>query len=639
YRVTLRAGFPLLLGVVAAGSPQRALAAPPDAHFDVTDAASVLYNFDNRDTRRGQVGTVANDHFGLLYNRLNLQVTSGKLTLMLRADSAWFYASRSPEEIADELASLESPSVAGTDYRLRKLTEAGIELSNRFINWTYPAKYAVTWGSPDFEVTLGDSYAQLGRGLVLSLRKLDELASDNTVRGARIAARFKTGDLRMKLTALGGSLNPLRLDEASGRYLGVQSNVTPGFVALTEAGMPRAIGTAFTPLAGGCEQSGTCSFAPDRLLAAQVELAFPKATLSTQGSLVAREPALTQDTSRSASSILTVSQSLELPSFAQHGSAYFEGAFQRLDGAASAPDAGYALYGSVSWIEPRFSLVAEGKHYRRFFPLSANVSASRAREFALLAYSAPPTTEEIWNDTQFGGLNTCVSGGRLKAEVHATRAYSVFTWLGHYRSFGESVSNDACDTRSENENRIWDAAAGVNANLRTRPARYQIWMGTRFDDTTRTLSSPNGATEVFYRELYLRYSVSEPLGGPFTLELQGFHRRRRETVGGPSDRWFEGQHSTAIDWGERLSAAIGVEYDSRPGVPLGYVNAMLSYRPTSAWSFALFAGQRRGALRCVGGVCRVYPAFEGVRLDATFRYGAFSAATMSRSRDSLEPVV
>jgi hypothetical protein len=114
--------------------------------------------------------------------------------------------------------------------------------------------------------------------------------------------------------------------------------------------------------------------------------------------------------------------------------------------------------------------------------------------------------------------------------------------------------------------------------------------------------------------------VSQPLAGPFTLELQGLHRRRRESVGGPSDRWFEGQHSTAIDWGEHLSAAIGVEYDSRPGTPLGYVNAMLSYRPSSALSFALFAGQRRGALRCVGGVCRVYPAFEGVRLDATLRY-------------------
>ncbi|MFZ5893762.1 MAG: hypothetical protein ACOY0T_22055 [Myxococcota bacterium] len=599
-------------------------AEPPSARVEITNAASGLYNFDNRDTRRGQVGSVANDHFGLFYNRFNLQVASGKLTLMLRADSAWFYTSRTPERIADTLAEREPDGVTQqSDYRLRKLTEAGIELSNRFINWTYPAKYALSWGTPDFEVAVGDSYAQLGRGLVLSLRKLDELASDTTVRGARIGARIKHGDVRLKLSLLGGSLNPLRIDEASGRYLGVHNDVTPGFVNITEAAMPRAIGTDFVSLASTCARSGTCSFAPDRLVAGQIEIGIPKASFSTQASLVAREAALTQDTSRNANSIFTASQAVDLPRVFGHAAGYLEAAVQKLSTPSEhgvSPDPGYALYANTGWNDSRFSLNFEGKHYRRFFPLRANVSASRAREFALLSYSAPPTTEEIWNDTQFGGYNTCVSGGRLKGEAHATRTFTLFGWLGHYRSYAESVSNDACDTSVKNENRIWDSAVGVDAHLRTRPSRYRIWLGTRFDDSARELSGPTGPTDVFYRELYLRYSLTEPLGGRFTLELQGFHRRRRESVGGPSDRWMEGQHSTAIDWGERLSAAIGIEYDSKPGTPLGYVNAMLSYRPSSAVSFTLFAGQRRGALRCVGGICRVYPAFEGVRLDAVIRY-------------------
>ncbi|MGC4089688.1 MAG: hypothetical protein QM756_17730 [Polyangiaceae bacterium] len=595
-------------------------AAEPDARVELTDAASALYNFDNRDTRRGQVGSVANDHFGLLYNRLNLQAASGKFTLSLRGDSAWFFASPSPADIADELGRREPGQ--SEDYRLRKLTEAGLELSNRFINWSYPAKYSLTWGTPDLELTLGDSYAQLGRGIVLSARKLDELASDTTVRGARAQARFRRGELRLKLTLLGGSLNPLRIDEASGRYLGVQGDVTRGFLRATEAFMPRAIATDFAPLGPDCLHSSTCSFAPDHVVAGQIELSVPKAIFATQASLLGREAALTEDTSRKASSILTASQSVDVPRLFEHGSGYFEAALQKLSGSTenSLPDLGYALYGAVNWIEPRFSLTAEGKHYRRLFPLSANVSASRAREFALLAYSAPPTTEELWSDSQFGRFNTCVSGGRLKGEAHATRSHSVFAWLGHYRSYSESTGNDSCDTSPSFENRIWDGAVGVNAHPLSRPARYQVLLGSRFDDAGRSLSGVTGPTEVFYRELYVRYALSEPLGGPFTLELQGFHRRRRESVGGPSDRWFEGQHSTALDIGEHLSAAIGVEYDTRPGTPLGYVNAMLSYRPSSALSFSLFAGQRRGALRCVGGVCRVYPAFEGVRLDATLRY-------------------
>jgi len=126
-------------------------------------------------------------------------------------------------------------------YFRAKVDEAGRELSNRYINWIYPAKYFAGWSTRDIEVTVGDVYAEFGHGIVLSMRKRDELASDDTIRGGRATGRLKAGDVTLGLTLVGGSANPLRIDEASGRYLGVHSSVTPGFVALTEAGMP-AIG-------------------------------------------------------------------------------------------------------------------------------------------------------------------------------------------------------------------------------------------------------------------------------------------------------------------------------------------------------------------------------------------------------------
>jgi hypothetical protein len=612
-------------------APTPAPAAAPDARandsalVEVTDASSVLYNLDNRDTRPGQVSSVANDDWGMFYNRLNFQVTSGRLTVSLRADNAWFFTGPSPASIAGELdrrASFSDPAQRDAFYR-DKVNEAGIELSNRYINWLYPAKYTVSYGTPDLELALGDSYAQLGRGLVLSLRKLDELASDTTVRGARAGARLRAGAARIKLTLLGGSLNPLRIDEASGRYLGVDPSVTPGFLAITEAGMPRAISTDFVPSSGDCARFGTCSYAPDRVVAGQIELSLPDVTFGTQASVLIRSAALAPDAVRSADRITTASQSFDLPMLGKHGSLYLETALQKLshDGAnePSLP-LGYAIYGTASWVEPRFSLLLEGKHYRGFFPLAANVSTARAREFSLLQYSAPPTTEELWNDTELGNFNTCVSGGRVKGEAHVSRAHSVFAWVGHYRTFSESASDAECDTQASRENRIWDLAVGIDARPAHRRARYDITSGTRFDDSERELTGPDGATHAFYRELFLRYDVSEPLGEKFSLELQGVHRRRRETVGGPAEAWLEGQHSTAIDWGQRLSVALGVEYDSRPDVPHGYLNAMLAFRPSNSVSLSLFAGQRRGSLRCVGGVCRIYPPFEGLRLDATLRY-------------------
>jgi hypothetical protein len=37
-------------------------------------------------------------------------------------------------------------------------------------------------------------------------------------------------------------------------------------------------------------------------------------------------------------------------------------------------------------------------------------------------------------------------------------------------------------------------------------------------------------------------------------------------------------------------------------------------------SVQLFFGQRRGGIRCVSGVCRNFPAFEGGRLDVVSRF-------------------
>lgn len=99
-------------------------------------------------------------------------------------------------------------SLAPPDYFGQRFYEAGGELSNRYINWTYPAKYYVGYTSRDVELTLGDFYAQFGRGLVLSVRKLDELSSDITIRGARATSHLDVDDAKLKLTLLGGEMNP-----------------------------------------------------------------------------------------------------------------------------------------------------------------------------------------------------------------------------------------------------------------------------------------------------------------------------------------------------------------------------------------------------------------------------------------------
>ncbi len=589
--------------------------------LDITNATSVVYNVDNRDSKPNQVNTRANDDWGVWYNRLNVQGSWGKWTAGVRLDNAWFYRSPFPEQIALDLTEERGNPPGGiprpTFFR-QKFQEAGAELSNRYINWLYPAKYYVGYTTRDVELQLGDSYAQLGRGLVLSVRKSDELASDSTVRGARVTGRVRAGKTRLRMTALAGAMNPLRIDEASGRYIGVDSSVTSGELAVAEAGMPRAVETDFLPQVP--------TYAPDRMIAGQFEVAPKGFKLGTQGSMLIRQDPLNPDVVRQADRILTASQSVEIPDIDSHGDAYLEVAYQSLKD--SDPDAGqsrelidpgYAIYGAVSVIELPFSLLIEGKHYRRFFPLRANVDLSRSREFSGVQYSAPPTTGAFWIDTEFEGFNTCVTGGRAKSDVHVGKDESLFAWVGHYYTWAESVSNDGCEISDENLNRVWDLAAGAEITSQKRKSRANVTLGGRIDETDRLIDDGFGQTHVFYQETYARYDIIRHLSGPYSLQLQGWHRRRRQSFGGADEPWFEGQHLTGLDIAPYFSAALGVEYDTNPQTPDTYFNAQVTYKFTSASSVSLFAGQRRGALRCVAGVCRVFPPFEGGRLDATFR--------------------
>ena len=594
--------------------------------FDVTESSTVSYNADNRDTRANQVPTRANDNWGLWYNRANVLANGGAWQVGLRIDNAWFFRYPNPTQIGLDLVSSRpaTPGAASApDYFRQKVNEAGVELSNRYIDWLYPAKYYATYSSPALEVVLGDGYVQFGRGLVLSLRKLDELASDTTLRGARITGRVKSGSPALRATAVAGTLNPLRIDPASGRYLGVDASVTPGLVGVLEAGMPRAVSSDFAPNTGNCATFATCSYAPDRIFGGQLQVSQGPTQLGLQGSLLERGTPLGSDIVRTSHRILTGSASLELSNLGGHGAAYLELAVQDLtptDPTTPKLDPGEALYLSVNLAEGPLDLLFEGKHYRRFFPLLANVSTLRAREFSTLAASAPPTTEALFTDTEFESFNTCVSGGRFRSDVALAPIASVYAWVGYYESFDESVSNDACAVSRETRNRVWDLASGFELHSRDRRSKANISVGARADDTDRALVTDSGTTQVFYRELYSRHQASAALGGPLSLELQGWHRRRHQVVGGPGAPWSEGDELFGLDYAPHWSAALGFSYDTDPGVPPTYVNGQVGYRPTSDSSVSLFVGQRRGALRCVGGVCRVFPPFEGASLDVTLRF-------------------
>ncbi len=74
-----------------------------------------------------------------------------------------------------------------------------------------PERVSLLWEPGDFSVEVGDSYAVFGRGLALSLRKVDLLGIDTSVRGGHV--QYEGG--RVRLALLGGLANPQNLDPIS----------------------------------------------------------------------------------------------------------------------------------------------------------------------------------------------------------------------------------------------------------------------------------------------------------------------------------------------------------------------------------------------------------------------------------------
>jgi len=120
--------------------------------------------------------------------------------------------------------------------------------------------------------------------------------------------------------------------------------------------------------------------------------------------------------------------------------------------------------------------------------------------------------------------------------------------------------------------------------------------------------------------------VSKSLGDGVTVELNGRHRMRLEdgvNLGeeGSAHAWREGEHYTAVKIAPQWVLTQGFEYTTNNAFPTYYWNGNLLYRFfDGASNIRLFAGQQRGGLRCVSGVCRIFPAYEGVRAELTVRF-------------------
>ncbi|HEY3448088.1 MAG TPA: DUF6029 family protein [Myxococcales bacterium] len=553
--------------------------------LDITAATVGAWSLDNRNS------IDYDDDYGDLLTRVNLQLSWWRLVGGVRVDTAAFVNAPDPAALARKNA--ENPDDPDEINRLQTYYWSLLRSRHRDRLWL--GKAFLTYSSPELEVTAGDSYVSLGRGLVLSLRKQDELALDNTLLGGKVVARWKS---HLAATLVAGVANPVRVDESTGESL----------FPLDPSEAELAAGRGSIPV-----------FKEDPIFGARIEGSYLGATLSFQGAWMLREDTLQATTGiAGANSIQVGGASLSVPFPKGAGALYLEGAYQHYSGKGGKgtgyQDDGFAFYGSVSGGLGPFDTVLEMQHYRNFQALSATVDPARVGSFRNLQYSAPPTTEPATTDTRYNFFDKCVTGGRARINARAGPPVTVFGALGYWQTWGER-SSECLDARpgQRRRNDVTDGTLGLQIYFDDHRSHVFLAGGLRHDQEAED-------AQLFYQELHAELSFVKALTGAWSMEIDGRERWRDHALENEGKAWNEGEVYASVKWSPWLVVSLGFEYTEQVGFPSTYFNAGVLVKYTSDSNVRLFAGQQRGALKCASGVCRNFPPFEGVKLEWMQRY-------------------
>jgi hypothetical protein len=619
--------------------------------LDVTEVSIVAQRFDSRQVDPLNEGGA----WGEWINRLNATLDWNHFQVGFRLDSAvyWNTLSQQCSNPANTISSAAGPLDCST--LLPKIARDDL---TRYQNSIYPAKLWASYKHKGIDITLGDAYVQFGRGLVLSMRKLDDLGIDNTVRGFKVAVTRGP----FAVTVVGGMANPSRVDEATGQALFVSKSV-PNTSPVYSARGPQPVFGA-DQIFGAAIQAGRSKPVVLTTSMAYVNRCAPNAYTGPTSTVPGRiyNPNFANDlfgycddadvetwlgsisgtgTIRQSRHVATVAQAIEFPKIGKLGSLYLIGAVQHRDGIDESDLSdfgdGTALYATYTGSYKNVTNTIEFKDYRNFYPASMSVDAAQVSAFGQVAYSSPPTIESITQDNMLGNYNVCATGARLRTDVRLKKklivyGQGIFTWT-------KGEQNGVCDRwgnligpesqQAGNTDYVVDGLAGLQWDFENDRSHLYTTVGGRQDWL--------GTGDSYIQQLELTYNFSKAISKKVAIEFIGRHRVRYEhgdNLGpaGTAEAWVEGENYTGLSIAPKWVITQGIEYSTRDlpesttfaGIsgypPWLYLSIGGVYKFTKDSNVRVFVGQQRGGLKCISGVCRVFPSFEGARAELTVRF-------------------
>ena len=245
-------------------------------------------------------------------------------------------------------------------------------------------------------------------------------------------------------------------------------------------------------------------------------------------------------------------------------------------------------------------------------------------EFSTVQYTTPPTLERQLQQIDHGQYKT--AGARVRLDWAQTKSLMLYANYGAFRDW-QGFGNPACGSEDHTATgcemtpaaTIHDPYVGVELRWSKARSRASLAGGFHFVQA-------DGVDRFVRSDGHIDFDLEQSLGSRLALEIHGYDLERAEIAAGslasPAQRitWREGTMQLGLRFRPYLSGAFILDYTTQATEERTYYyGGAAQWDITSASSLRLFVGSSRGGLKCVSGVCRTYPPFDGVRLSLIVR--------------------
>ncbi|MEM6990094.1 MAG: hypothetical protein AAF721_06345 [Myxococcota bacterium] len=474
-------------------------------------------------------------------------------------------------------------------------------------------------------VYAGDFNVNFGRGMGLSVRKIDEIGVDATIKGGRVDLRTKP----IRATAIAGFGNRQNSDFATRQLI-----ADPGYPAESYTFSPDTedklcnVSGAIDPDIGNPFWS-VCS---DLIGGGRVEASLPgKVDVGTHYVYLDFGDEITagviDEHLHQIGGDIGRARIAKVWDIFAGGSGVIRNPNLKGTPLESQGGEGYALYLSNVIVHKTTTFLVEAKHYRDYL-VALNQSS-------LLQYTENPTLER--EDQQVPG-NQNATGGRVRVD-HTWRKSGVTLFansLEYVYSENVGFSQFEEDSRLATHNYggiIWRKPKSDFVLQASAGYRHEHYL-QRFQDFPLKRRFPHA-------ELYLSIPLAKRGGLTHALSLRGEGRYENFVTQGGQEDFFRGLFVVGYSMSPWFSISFLQGVDTEQPTPDGEpsltrercregaastcrphlwpgVQAQINFFNSSF--IRIFAGRQVGGRVCVNGSCRTLPDFEGIRSELVFSF-------------------